>query len=294
VPESVAQWWSRRQWSTGRDTPYAIGHYRDAWAPFTALVEQFRPERNHDLVLSQIPPAAEVWVVWVCSIGHEFVATPAEQRARPGRSRANRSWCPVCAEPRVLAPGPKWPRPPRAEVAGARRPTRPAPRHVPRVTTDIPTTSAHDVQPGRAFRSAVASRATSASEAAVRAALANRLMVDLGCNAVRVRRAFFDRFEVWPDIVIPELAVAIELDTVGRSADEHVGRREAIDRRKDRALREVGWEVIRLRIRPLRALGPYDLVVPGVSQRAIEALVDRVSDVRGPLIVRAYQRTSGE
>jgi very-short-patch-repair endonuclease len=294
VPESVERWWSRRQWSTGRTTPYAIGHYRDAWSPYTALVEQFRPERNHDLLLSQIPPAAEVWLVWVCSIGHEFVATPAEQRARPGRVRASRSWCPVCAQPRLVPSGPKWPRPALTDRAENRsRPGR-APRHVPRRSEALRIEPAHAVPPGRAFRSELASRATSASEAAVRESLTRRLAVELGCNAVRVRRPFFDRYEVWPDIVIPELAVAIELDTVGRNADEHVGRREAIDRRKDRLLREVGWEVVRLRVRPLRALGPFDLVVPGVSQRAIDALVDRVSDARGPLIVRAYQRESDE
>ena len=104
------------------------------------------------------------------------------------------------------------------------------------------------------------------------------------------RRPFFERLEVCPDIVIPEFAVAVELDTIGRNADEHVGRREATDRRKDQLLREVGWEVVRLRVKPLRALGPYDLVVPGMSQRAIDALVERIGDARGELFVAAYRR----
>lgn len=295
VPESVEQWWSRRQWSTGRDVPYEIGRYRDAWAPYAALVEQFRPERNRDLVLSQVPPAAEVWLVWVCPIGHEFVATPAEQRARPGARRGGRSWCPVCAAPGALpGPGSKWPRPaPRPDgasgrAAGATR-SRP-PRHVPAAAAAIPVVPSADVAPGRAFRSAIAPRATSATEAAVRAAIEARLAVDLTPNAVRVRRPFFERLEVWPDIVIPEFAVAVELDTIGRNADEHVGRREATDRRKDQLLREVGWEVVRLRVKPLRALGPYDLVVPGMSQRAIDALVERIGDARGELFVAAYRR----
>jgi len=127
VPESVEQWWARRQWTTGRDVPYPIGRYRDAWAPFAMLVEQFRPDRNRELLLSQVPPAAEVWLVWVCAIGHEFVATPAEQRARPGRSRSNRSWCPVCSMPGSLPSGGKWPRP---ATAAAPSPAR-RPRHVP-------------------------------------------------------------------------------------------------------------------------------------------------------------------
>lgn len=124
----------------------------------------------------------------------------------------------------------------------------------------------------------------------MRAAVAERLDVDLTPNAVRVRTAFFDRFEVWPDIVIPELAVAVELDTIGRNADEHIGRRESTDRRKDRLLREVGWEVVRLRVRPLRPLGPFDLVVPGFSQKAIDALVERIGEARGELFVAAYRR----
>ena len=306
MPESVDQWWSRRQWSTGREVPYPIGSYRDAWAPFPTLVEQFRPDRNRELLLSQVPPAAEVWLVWVCAIGHEFVATPSEQRGRPGTSRSSRSWCPACAAPSLLPSASKWPRPAvpappqpaphdsakgRAlDVSGARRERAPRPRHTPARATAFPTADVASVAPGRAFRSAHAPRATSASEGAVRAAIEARLRVDLTPNAVRVRRPFFDRLEVWPDIVIPELAIAVELDTIGRNADGHVGRREATDRRKDRLLRDVGWEVVRLRVRPLRALGPFDLVVPGVSQRAIDALIDRIGDARGALFVEAYRR----
>ena len=304
MPESIDCWWARRQFSTDRAVPYPIGVYRDAWSPFAVLVEQFRPERNGGLLLSQIPPAADVYLVWVCAIGHEFVATPAEQRGRPGSSRSNRSWCPVCAVPPPVAPGRKWPRPAPPEPDSARAPglapgaprtpgmlpvARIRPRHVPAAAAAIPTVDAHRVPIGRAFRSGRAPRATSASEGLVRARIAERLAVDLTPNAVRVRAPFFDRLEVWPDIVIPELAVAVELDTIGRAADEHIGRRKAVDRRKDRLLRDVGWEVVRLRVTPLRPLGPWDLVVPGVSARAIDALVERIAEVRGDLIVAAYR-----
>lgn len=301
MPESIDRWWARRQFSTERAVPYPIGAYRDAWSPFSVLVEQFRPERNGGLLLSQIPPAAEVYLVWVCAIGHEFVATPAEQRGRPGRSRSSRSWCPVCAVPPAVAPGRKWPRPapldPGGEGASGGAPRAPAmhpaarirPRHVPAAARAIPTVDAHEVPIGRAFRSGRAPRATSAAEGLVRERIAERLTVDLTSNAVRIRAPFFDRLEVWPDIVIPELAVAVELDTVGRAADEHIGRREAVDRRKDRLLRDVGWEVVRLRVKPLRPLGPWDMVVPGVSARAIDALVERIAEVRGDLIVAAYR-----
>lgn len=290
------QWWDRRRRVTGLDVPSPIGRFRDAWAPFTALVEQYRPDRNHELVLSQIPPAADVYVVWVCSVGHEFVATPAEQRGRPGRTRSSRSWCPVCATPSLLPPAPKWPRLHNSAVAAADGRSRmPARRVAP--TRRIPAPelwrSAEEVKPGEAFRSERVPRATSAAEGHLRALLGERLAVELTTNAVRVRTPFYGRVEVWPDIVIPELAVAVELDTVGRNGDEHVGRRERSDRRKDQLLTEVGWHVVRVRCRPLRALGPDDLVVAGISQSTVDALIERMGEVRGHLLVQAYVRPHG-
>lgn len=295
MPWSVEQWWQRRQRITGLAVPSPIGRYRDAWAPFTALVEQYRPERNHDLVLSQIPPAADVYLVWVCSVGHEFVATPAEQRARPGRTRSSRSWCPVCATPSLLPPAPRWPRLHNSGDAAADGDIRmPVRRVASRPSTPAPELrrSAEGVPPGEAFRSDRAPRATSAAEGRLRALIAERLDVDLSATAVRVRTPFFGRLEVWPDVIVPELAIAIELDTVGRNGDEHVGRRERADRRKDQLLAEVGWHVVRLRCRPLRPLGPDDLVVAGVSAAAVEALIERIGEVRGPLFVAAYRRAA--
>lgn len=305
----MEEWWQRRQRVTGLAVPSPVGRYRDAWAPYTALVEQFRPERNGELVLSQIPPAADVWLVWVCTLGHEFVATPAEQRSRPGRLRASRSWCPVCATPSLLPPAPRWPRVNNSGhsvdtsgrqaadslfgAASGRTPPRSVgarPELLTRQRGDEGVRAAEDVPPGTAFRSARASRATSALEGRLRALLGERLTVDLTLNAVRVRTPFFGRDEVWPDIVIAELGIAVELDTVGRTADEHVGRREAADRRKDRLLAEVGWSVIRMRCRPLRALGPDDLEVASVSPAAVDALIERMAETRGALLVLAYER----
>lgn len=289
----MEEWWQRRQRVTGTAVPYEVGRYRDAWSPYRALVEQFRPERNGELVLSQIPPAADVYLVWVCSIGHEFVATPAEQRGRPGRARASRSWCPVCSTPSLLPPAPRWPRLHNSGDAPGDSVTRAGAR---RVELAVPDSTpelwrlAEEVAPGTAFRSARASRATSAAEGRLRALLAERLDVDLSLTAVRTRTPFFGRLEVWPDIVIAELGIAIELDTIGRNADEHVGRREVADRRKDRLLAEVGWSVIRMRCRPLRALGPDDLEVAGVSRAAVDALIGRMIETRGALLVHAYAR----
>ena len=107
---------------------------------------------------------------------------------------------------------------------------------------------------------------------------------------MRVARPFFDHLEVWPDIVLTELRVAIEYDSIGRHGLEHVGKREEADRRKDRALRAVGWEVVRLRTGRLEAIGPYDLSLSGWNRTALGRLVDRLRDIRGPLLVDAYDR----
>src|SRR5690606_17887225 len=103
-------------------------------------------------------------------------------------------------------------------------PRRERPRmHVCEVTPDLP--------PGTAFTSACAPRATSAAEQELRARLLERLDVAAQHNAVRVRRPFFEHLEVWPDILLPELRIAVEYDTTGRHGLEHVGRREHADRR---------------------------------------------------------------
>jgi len=288
VPKSLDVWWRRRQLVTGRLVPSPVGRFYEHWAPFTALVEQFRSDRNHELVLSQIPPAADVYLVWVCTVGHEFVATPAEQRGRAGRSRSTRSWCPVCSTPSLLPSTPRHPRSRTSAVANSQSRLRPA-RRVAR-SVDTNASQALTTAPGVAFRSDRASRATSAAEGRLRALIAERLDVDLACTAVRVRTPFFGHLEVWPDIIIPELAIAIELDTVGRNGDEHVGQRERADRRKDQLLADVGWRVVRVRCRPLRPLGPRDVVVAGVSAAAVSAVLERVAEIRGELMVRSYAR----
>jgi very-short-patch-repair endonuclease len=67
-----------------------------------------------------------------------------------------------------------------------------------------------------------------------------------------------------------------------------VGTREAVDRRKDRLLREVGWQVIRVRCGKLQPLGPHDVVASGVTDALIERLLDELRLIRGGLFVDAY------
>jgi hypothetical protein len=96
--------------------------------------------------------------------------------------------------------------------------------------------------------------------------------------------------EVWPDILLPELKVAIEYDTTGRHGLEHVGPREASDLRKDRLLRAVGWEVVRVRCGKLRPIGPYDLTAGSITDTLVDRIVARLGEVRGELFVAAYLR----
>ena len=329
--------------------PYAVGAYREAWASFPVLVRQYRPEHNGGIVLSQIPPAADVYLCWLCDAGHLFVATPDEQRNRPGRERRRSSWCPDCSEqakPRALpmrppmapaavvreqaaslggaAPVVGSPRvaqtagPPPAELAPVRPapPMRPSPplRSDPPVRPDPPVRADPPVRPtavrrakptrasqpvcdrtpavptGTPFVSVCAPRPASAVEAELRAELTARLEFEPGLNAVRVGRPFFDHVEVWPDIVLSELRVAIEYDSTGRHGLEHVGRREVADRRKDAALRAAGWQVVRLRTGRLPMLGPHDLQLSGFTRQTVPRLLDELRVIRGSLFVDAYLR----
>ncbi|QKJ20945.1 zinc-ribbon domain-containing protein [Microbacterium hominis] len=348
MAERIEAWWARRQFSRGLDVPYEVGTYRDAWASYPMLVRQYHPDLNAGIVLSQIPPAADVLLLWQCEAGHLFVATPSEQRSRPEGRRRRSAWCPECtsgARPgrgapaapmragRLAAPGagapgaegvragaegaPAWaeavpagaegapsgvrvdaPRGDGTRSAGSGEPVRAgrpmspgvAPRRAGRArrTARPLCKKTPELPAGEPFVSACAPKPASAAEARVRAALFARLCVTPGMNAVRVNRPFFGHLEVWPDFLLPELRVAVEYDTVGRHGLEHVGPREETDRRKDRLLREAGWEVVRLRTGKLRPLGPHDLQLPTVGRGGIDRLVDELRSIRGPLMVDAY------
>lgn len=211
MAEPVEAWWRRRQWSKNALVPYPIGSYRAQWERYPVLIRQYRPDLNAGITLTQIPPAAEVFLTWQCEAGHVFVATPEEQRNRPGGERRRSVWCPVCAQlanPPRIKPAPPSP-PERRPSRGSSRPPR-------------PTTAA----PGEPFWSSSAPKTASAAEAELRQRIASRFDFDLCFNAVAVTRPFHGRHEVWPDIVIPELRIALEYDTVGRHGLEHVGPRD--------------------------------------------------------------------
>lgn len=293
MPERVELWWARRQFSKGVEVPYPVGSYREAWAPFPALIRQYHPELNAGIVLSQVPPAADVLLLWQCEAGHTFAATPDEQRNRPGRERRRSAWCPECANlarPALALPMRAAVIPPDSPVPAAvaapigRTVLRPRkPRRKQRVCPKTP-----DLPVGEPFHSECAPKPASAIEAQLRADLFACLSLTQGVNAVRVARPFFDHVEVWPDILLPELRVAVEYDSTGRHGLEHVGKRTDADRRKDRALRAAKWEVIRIRTGKLEPLGPYDLQVSAWSRKGLDRLIDTLRDIRGPLLVDPY------
>ncbi|MBW8764604.1 MAG: hypothetical protein JF592_18830 [Microbacterium sp.] len=282
MSEGVEAWWARRQFTHDTDVPFPVGTYREAWAPYPALIRQYHPEFNAGITLTQIPPAAEVLLLWQCEVGHLFAATPGEQRQRPGRERRRSSWCPECA---VLA---KPPRVRPADEARARAASRMASPTASRAKPLCPKTPPLAV--GEAFASECAPATASAVEAQLRQDLAERLAFTPGLTAVRVARPFFEHVEVWPDIVIPELRIAVEYDSTGRHGLEHVGKRQDADLRKDRALRQARWEVVRIRTGRLEKLGPWDLQVSGTGKKTLAALLDAFRAIRGELIVEAYRR----
>lgn len=280
MPEPIELWWERRRFSRGVEVPYRAGTYAETWASFPVLALQYRPEMNQGILLSQIPPAADVFLTWLCDSGHVFVATPDEQRHRPGRVRRRSSWCPECLElanPRPII---------RNSLEGPVAVARPAAR---KAATEL-CTKTPTLPPGEPFVSVCAPKPASAVEGELRAGLGDRLLYSEGFNAVRLSRPFFDHLEAWPDIVLPELRVVLEYDSTGRHGLEHVGGKEESDRRKDRALRLVGWEVVRLRDGHLPKLGPHDIRVHGFTKKVFDRLFDELRVIRGDLLVDAYMR----
>lgn len=282
MPENAEAWWARRQWSKGAEIPYPIGTFRDDWQRYPVLIRQYHPDLNHGIALTQVPPAAEVYLVWQCDAGHHFVATPEEQRMRPSGSRRRSTWCPECA---TLAKRRVTPRPAPPIAQPRAQSSAPPPVHR---TRQKRTPLAPNRAVGTAFHSERAPKPASAAEADLRKRLAARLPLDATLNAVTVARPFFERYEVWPDILLPDLRIAIEYDTTGRDGLEHVGGREDVDRRKDRLLRSSGWEVVRIRCGKLLPIGHFDIVASGVSAALVDRLIERLREIRGELIVNAY------
>ncbi|MFC9918823.1 hypothetical protein [Agromyces binzhouensis] len=128
---------------------------------------------------------------------------------------------------------------------------------------------------------------TSMTEQRLRVLLGERIRLHHRANAVRTARMFHGRQEVWPDILVAELRVAIEYDDPGRSGRAHRGLKEGSDVEKDEALREVGWEVIRIRGGGLAPLGPYSIPCRGITGAVADEVVRLLRAIRGDEAVDA-------
>ena len=128
---------------------------------------------------------------------------------------------------------------------------------------------------------------TSMTEQRLRVMLGERIRLHHRVNAVHIARTFFGRQEVWPDILVPQLRIAVEYDDPGRSRRAHRGLKEASDLDKDDALREVGWEVIRIRAGGLDVLGPHSVLCRALTADAVDEVVGLMRRIRGDAAVDA-------
>ncbi|MGW9630989.1 hypothetical protein ACWGST_09820 [Agromyces sp. NPDC055520] len=122
---------------------------------------------------------------------------------------------------------------------------------------------------------------TSQTEQRLRVLLGERIRLHHRVNAVRIGRMFYGRQEVWPDILVPQLRIAVEYDDPGRSRRAHRGLKAGSDHEKDEALREVGWQVIRIRAGGLDALGPHSIVCRALTVAVVDEVVTMMREIRG-------------
>lgn len=147
------------------------------------------------------------------------------------------------------------------------------------------TAPAAAVEAGVAFMKPGLRVGTSMTEQRLRVMLGERIRLHHRVNAVHIARTFYGRQEVWPDILVPQLRIAVEYDDPGRSRRAHRGLKEASDLDKDDALREVGWEVIRIRAGGLEALGPHSIVCRSLTAVAVDEVVGMMRAIRGDAAV---------
>jgi len=98
------------------------------------------------------------------------------------------------------------------------------------------------------------------------------------------RKSFGDEH---PDLAYPDLRIAIEYDDPGRSRRAHRGLKEGSDLEKDEALREVGWEVVRIRAGGLAAAGRNSVVCTALSPAVVDEVVACMRRIRGDAAVDA-------
>jgi len=128
---------------------------------------------------------------------------------------------------------------------------------------------------------------TSITEHRLKAMLAARIRLNHRVNAIHLARTFHGRREAWPDIIVPQLRVTVEYDDPGRTRRAHRGLKAGSDAEKDDALREVGWEVIRVRAGGLGPLGPHSIVCAALTEAVADEVVERMRSIRGDAAVES-------
>lgn len=134
---------------------------------------------------------------------------------------------------------------------------------------------------------------TSITEHRLKAMLGRRIRLNHRVNAIHIARTFHGRREVWPDIVVPELRLTVEYDDPGRSRRAHRGLKAGTDADKDDALREVGWDVIRVRAGGLGPLGPNSIVCAALTESVADEVVAQMRRLRGDAAVEAITLVTG-
>jgi hypothetical protein len=134
-------------------------------------------------------------------------------------------------------------------------------------------------RPGEAFHSAH-QPPTSAEERGMRALLAGRLPIcsPLEANAVAILGvSSLGARHVFPDFLVPSRRVAIEYDSPGREGDAHG--EDSFDAEKDVLLRQVGWEVIRIRTGGLPLTDKFQVAATGPTAKAAYAVTRLYNEV---------------
>lgn len=114
-------------------------------------------------------------------------------------------------------------------------------------------------------------RQRSKEELKLAAELAQVFPVDFKHDAVRVRGYVVDQPFVTPDVLIPDLQIAVEWDGAGHRLDPE------LDRSKEEVLAEVGWRTIRASVDATESVGDIVAAPKGLNLGVVGMVMDLVA-----------------
>jgi hypothetical protein len=255
--------------NVGSGCPYCSGKavgYGNSLADLRPdLAAQWHPSRNPGLAASQVRPGSNKKAWWVCSEGHAWEAVIA--------SRTKGRGCPVCSgrtagagssladlSPLLAA---QW----HPDLNGDQTPSDARPGSERKVWWLC--------QLGHAWQAAISSRTLgrgcptcrSPGWSQVAFQIAAELATLFPVGDLEDAPSEVDREIGWePDIVLPELRIAIDVDGRHWHDDNYYPGSRERDTRKVTRFQEAGWNLVRIRESPLLKLGPHDVVVADLSQ----------------------------